>query len=313
LRRGACVVLESTTYPGTTEELVAPLLERVSGLRAGADFQLGYSPERIDPGNAAWTLENTPKVVSGIDAASLARIKDFYDRVVVQTVPVRSPKEAELTKLLENTFRHVNIALVNELAMFARDLGIDVWDAIDAAETKPFGFMSFRPGPGVGGHCLPIDPSYLSWRVKQSLGLTFRFVELANEVNEHMPDYVVRRLQAALNDRELSVKGRRILVAGVAYKRNTGDDRESPSRRIIELLHELHAEVVVCDPHVDPARSHATAGTTWVELTAEEVRKADAVLLLVDHDRFDLELVAAEARYVLDTRRCLEGPTVEHL
>jgi len=313
LRRGACVVLESTTYPGTTEELVAPLLERVSGLRAGADFQLGYSPERIDPGNAAWTLENTPKVVSGIDAASLARIKDFYDRVVVQTVPVRSPKEAELTKLLENTFRHVNIALVNELAMFARDLGIDVWDAIDAAETKPFGFMSFRPGPGVGGHCLPIDPSYLSWRVKQSLGLTFRFVELANEVNEHMPDYVVRRLQAALNDRELSVKGRRILVAGVAYKRNTGDDRESPSRRIIELLHELRAEVVVCDPHVDPARSHATAGTTWVELTAEEVRKADAVLLLVDHDRFDLELVAAEARYVLDTRRCLEGPTVEHL
>ena len=313
LTPGACVILESTTYPGTTEELVGPILEAASGLRVGDDFQLGYSPERIDPGNATWTLETTPKVVSGVDAASLARVKAFYDTIVVRTVPVRSPKEAELTKLLENTFRHVNIALVNEMAMFARDLGIDVWDAIDAAESKPFGFMPFRPGPGVGGHCLPIDPSYLSWRVKQSLGLTFRFVELANEVNEHMPDYVVRRLAAALNSRELPVKGRRILVAGVAYKKNTGDDRESPSSRVIELLRQLEAEVVVCDPHVDPDRSHATEGATWVELSAEELRRADAVVLLVDHDAFDLDLVAREAAYVLDTRRCIEGPTVEHL
>ena len=313
LRKGACVILESTTYPGTTEELVAPLLEKASGLTAGTDFHLGYSPERIDPGNATWTLETTPKVVSGIDAASLARVQGFYDTIVVKTVPVRSPKEAELTKLLENTFRHVNIALVNELTMFARDMGIDVWDAIDAAETKPFGFMPFRPGPGVGGHCLPIDPSYLSWRVKQSLGMTFRFVELANEVNEHMPDYVVRRLAAALNDRELSVKGRRILVAGVAYKRNTGDDRESPSKKVIELLLQLKADVVVCDPHVDPARSHATAGTTWVDLTAEEIAKADAVLVLVDHDAFDLDLLGREASYILDTRRCVDGVNVEHL
>ena len=313
LRIGACVILESTTYPGTTEELVGPLLEKASGLTAGTDFQLGYSPERIDPGNTTWTLETTPKVVSGIDAASLARVQGFYDTIVVQTVPVRSPKEAELTKLLENTFRHVNIALVNELTMFARDLGIDVWDAIDAAETKPFGFMPFRPGPGVGGHCLPIDPSYLSWRVKQSLGMTIRFVELANEVNEHMPDYVVRRLAAALNDRELSVKGRRILVAGVAYKRNTGDDRESPSKKVIELLLQLKADVVVCDPHVDPARSHATAGTTWVDLTAEEIAKADAVLVLVDHDAFDLDLLGREASYILDTRRCVDGVNVEHL
>ncbi|HEX2577402.1 MAG TPA: nucleotide sugar dehydrogenase, partial [Aquihabitans sp.] len=313
LRPGACVILESTTYPGTTEELVAPILEEASGLRAGPDFQLGYSPERIDPGNAIWTLETTPKVVSGLDAASLARVQGFYDTIVARTVPVRSPKEAELTKLLENTFRHVNIALVNELAMFARDLGIDVWDAIDAAESKPFGFMPFRPGPGVGGHCLPIDPSYLSWRVKQSLGLTFRFVELANEVNEHMPDYVIRRLVAALNAKELPVKGRRILVVGVAYKRNTGDDRESPSSRVIELLQQLEADVVVCDPHVDPQRSHATSGATWVELDEAEVRKADAVVVLVDHDRFDLEMVAREARYVLDTRRCIEGPAVEHL
>jgi UDP-N-acetyl-D-glucosamine dehydrogenase len=207
----------------------------------------------------------------------------------------------------------VNIALVNELAMFARDLGIDVWEAIDAAETKPFGFMPFRPGPGVGGHCLPIDPSYLSWRVKQSLGQTFRFVELANEINEHMPDYVIRRLVAALNDRELPVKGRRILVLGLAYKKNTGDDRESPSTRIIELLELLQADVAVCDPHVDPARSHAAGSAEVVELTADEVRRADAVLLLVDHDDFDLDLVAAEARYVLDTRRRMSGPTVEHL
>ena len=313
LRPGACVVLESTTYPGTTEELVAPLLEEASGLKAGTDFGLGYSPERIDPGNATWTLETTPKVVSGIDAASLARIQGFYDDIVVRTVPVRSPKEAELTKLLENTFRHVNIALVNELAMFARDLGIDVWEAIDAAETKPFGFMPFRPGPGVGGHCLPIDPSYLSWRVKQSLGQTFRFVELANEVNEHMPDYVIRRLVAALNERELPVKGRRILVLGLAYKRNTGDDRESPSTRVVELLELLHADVAVCDPHVDPARSHAAGTSEHVELTAEELRRADAVVLLVDHDDFDLDLVVREAGYVLDTRRCIAGDNVEHL
>src|SRR5690606_35803310 len=241
-----------TPYPGTTQERLAPILEAGSGLTAGRDFHLGYSPERIDPGNKTYTLVNTPKVVSGIDEASLARVKGFYDDIVVRTVPVRSPKEAELTKLLENTFRHVNIALVNELAMFARDLGIDIWEAIDAAESKPFGFMPFRPGPGVGGHCLPIDPSYLSWRVKRSHGQTFRFVELANEVNEHMPDYVVRRLAAALNTRELSVKGRRILVLGLAYKRNTGDDRESPSTRIIHLLTQLEADVAVADPHVDP-------------------------------------------------------------
>lgn len=313
LKRGACVVLESTTYPGTTEELVAPLLETASGLTAGTDFHLGYSPERIDPGNATWTFENTPKVVSGIDAASLTRIQGFYDTLVARTVPVRSPREAELTKLLENTFRHVNIALVNELAMFARDLGIDIWEAIDAAETKPFGFMPFRPGPGVGGHCLPIDPSYLSWKVKQSLGQTFRFVELANEVNEHMPGYVITRLVAALNRQELSVKGRRILVAGAAYKRNTGDDRESPSRKVIALLHQLEADVVVCDPHVDPERSHANHGGEWVDLSVDEVRRADAVIVLCDHDAFDLEMIGREARFVLDTRRCVQGANVEHL
>src|SRR5207249_3425914 len=194
LRPGATVVLESTTYPGTTEELVKPILEEMSALLAGPDFHLGYSPERIDPGNPTWSFVNTPKVVSGIDAASLAAVDAFYSSLVDRTVPVAGPKEAELTKLLENTFRHVNVALVNELAMFADDLGIDVWSAIDAASTKPFGYMRFTPGPGVGGHCLPIDPSYLSWRVRRSLGHTFRFVELANDVNDHMPDYVVRLL-----------------------------------------------------------------------------------------------------------------------
>jgi len=313
LRPGACVVLESTTYPGTTDELVQPLLEAASGLRAGPDFHLGYSPERIDPGNTTWTFETTPKVVSGIDEASLAAVAGFYDSLVARTVAVRSPREAELTKLLENTFRHVNIALVNELAMFAKDLDIDIWNAIDAAATKPFGFMPFRPGPGVGGHCLPVDPSYLSWRVRHRLGQTFRFVELANDVNEHMPDYVVNRLLAAFNDRGLALNGHRVLVAGLAYKRNTGDDRESPSRRIVELLHARGAEVVVCDPHVDPAASHLQVPVTWATLDAGTVAAADAVVVLVDHDDFDLDLVAAHGRYVLDTRRCVDGPTVESL
>jgi UDP-N-acetyl-D-glucosamine dehydrogenase len=311
LRRGACVVLESTTYPGTTEELVGPLLEDASGLTAGADFHLGYSPERIDPGNAHWTFENTPKVVSGIDAASLAAVQGFYDRLIDSTVPVSSPKEAELTKLLENTFRHVNIALVNELAVFSHDLGINVWEAIDAASTKPFGYMRFTPGPGVGGHCLPIDPSYLSWRVRRSLGEAFRFVELANDVNEHMPAYVVRRLTEALNERRLPVNGQRILLLGLSYKRNTGDARESPSQPIASRLLELGADVVAADPHVSEA--HLPRGVRRVDLDAGELAAAAAVVLLVDHDGFDLDLVQQTATYILDTRHCLTGPNVEHL
>jgi len=312
LRPGGTVVLESTTYPGTTEELVRPILEEGSGLRAGIDFHLGYSPERIDPGNLDWTFENTPKVVSGLTEACLEKIDAFYSRLVDQTVPVRSPREAELTKLLENTFRHVNIALVNELAMFAGDLGIDIWEAIDAASTKPFGYMRFTPGPGVGGHCLPIDPSYLSWRVRQSLGLTFRFVELANDVNDHMPDYVVRRLISALNDRELSVKGRRILLLGLAYKKNTADDRQSPTTAIIGQLKSLGADLVAADPHVDADRSRADV--TRVPCDVDQVRAADAVVILVDHDGFDFDMVAAEASFVLDTRHCIkDGKNVEYL
>ena len=301
---GCTVILESTTYPGSTEELVAPMLEAASGMTAGVGFHLGYSPERIDPGNEVWTFERTPKVVSGVSPASLVAVQGFFDQLVDTTVPVSSPKEAELTKLLENTFRHVNIALVNELAMFANDLGIDVWEAIDAASTKPFGYMRFTPGPGVGGHCLPIDPSYLSWRVKQSLGRSFRFVELANDVNEHMPDYVVSRLIAALNDRELSVKGRRVLLLGLAYKKNTGDARESPSAVIAAQLLALGAEVRAVDPHVQDAQ--VPVGVTRVELKADEVSSADAVLVLVDHDEFDLDLVRSQATYVLDTRNVVK-------
>jgi UDP-N-acetyl-D-glucosamine dehydrogenase len=309
LRPGATVVLESTTYPGTTEELVLPILEEISGLLAGPDFHVGYSPERIDPGNPTWTFVNTPKVVSGIDEASLAAVDGFYASLVERTVPVPSPKEAELTKLLENTFRHVNVALVNELAMFAGDLGIDVWSAIDAASTKPFGYMRFTPGPGVGGHCLPIDPSYLSWRVRRSLGHTFRFVELANDVNDHMPDYVVRRLTYGLNRRRKAVNGSRILLLGLAYKRNTSDARESPSLVVAERLVALGADVHAVDTHV--AFRALPAGIELVSLTANELRAADAVVMLTDHSDFDLDMIVSEAPYVLDTRRVF--PVAEHV
>src|SRR4051794_22895343 len=311
LRAGSTVVLESTTYPGTTEELLGPTLAEVSGLRPGTDFHLGYSPERIDPGNQMWTLVNTPKVVSGVDAAALVAVQGFYDSIVERTVPVSTPKEAELTKLLENTFRHVNIALVNELAMFAHDLGINVWEAIDAASTKPFGYLRFTPGPGVGGHCLPIDPSYLSWRVKRALGRSFRFVELANDVNQHMPDYAVQRLMVALNHERRSLNGSRILVLGLAYKKNTGDSRESPSARVVELLTSLGSDVRCADPSVN--RGDPPPNVTLVDVTADEVRSADAVLLLVDHDAFDFDLITTNARFVLDTRNRLSGPRVEAL
>ncbi len=311
LRPGTTVVLESTTYPGTTEELLVPLLEQGSGMVAGLDFHVGYSPERIDPGNPVWRFPNTPKVVSGIDGASLKAVQDFYDSLVETTVAVSGTREAELTKLLENTFRHVNIALVNELAMYAADMGIDIWDVLDAAATKPFGFMPFHPGPGVGGHCLPIDPSYLSWRVRRKLGQSFRFVELANDVNDHMPDYVVRRLMIALNRRERAVNGSRVLLLGLSYKRNTGDARESPSMVVIERLLELGAHVRAADPHV--VEEHVDPRVVRVDASVEELAAADAVILLTDHDAFDYAAVAEHARYVLDTRHRLAGEQVEYI
>ena len=311
LRRGSCVVLESTTYPGTTEELLAPILEKRSGLVAGEDFHLGFSPERIDPGNKTWRLENTPKVVSGVNASSLKAIQSFYDTLVERTVATSGTGEAELAKLIENTFRHVNIALVNELAMFAGDLGVDIWEAIDAAATKPFGFMRFSPGPGVGGHCLPIDPSFLSWRVKRRIGSPFRFVELANDVNENMPDYVLHRLMLALNRRARAIRGCRVLLLGLAYKPNTSDARESPSLVLADHLLALGAEVRAADPHVKEGQFDPRI--LLVDLCEEEVAAADAVVLLTDHDAFDYAVVLAHACYVLDTRGRLAGDQVERL
>jgi nucleotide sugar dehydrogenase len=305
LDRGALVSLESTTYPGTTEELLRPILES-GGLRAGRDFYLGYSPERIDPGNTQWSLTTTPKVVSGVDAASLAAMEAFYGALVEKVVPVGSTGEAELVKLLENTFRHVNIALVNELAMFARDLGVDIWSAIDAAATKPFGFMRFTPGPGVGGHCLPIDPSYLAWRVERRLGHRFRFVELANDVNRGMPDYVVRRVQALLNDHGRAVKGAQILVLGLAYKPGTSDWRESPAMTIVNRLAALGAHVRAHDAHV-PVDCKLAPAIPRVDCTPDELAAADLVLLLVDHPDLPYDDIARHSRLVLDTRARLRG------
>lgn len=298
LTPGATVILESTTSPGTTAEVVVPLLEAGSGLTAGCDFHVGYSPERIDPGNAHWSFENTPKVVSGIDDASLERVQALYDDLVETTIPVSGTREAELAKLLENTFRHINIALVNELAVAARELGIDAWEAIDAAGTKPFGFMKFTPGPGVGGHCLPVDPTYLSWEVRRKLGRGFRFIELANEINEGMPSHIVERVEALLNDEAKSVRGSRILLVGLAYKEDTGDIRESPALRVAELLRSKGALVSAADPHVTPR--DWPLGVERVALTASAAAMTDAAVVLTPHAEFDLS--ALEGHLVLDTR-----------
>jgi UDP-N-acetyl-D-glucosamine dehydrogenase len=310
IRPGCTVVLESTTYPGTTEDVLRPILEKGCGLRAPEDFYLGYSPERIDPGNPRWRLENTPKVVSGVDVASLAQVRNFYATLVDTTVMVTSTRTAELTKLFENTFRHINIALVNELAIVAGQLGINVREAIDAAATKPFGFMPFVPGPGVGGHCLPIDPSYLSRQVRRTLGHRFRFVELANDVNEQMPQYVTQRIALGLNSRGKAVNGSRILLLGLAYKKNVGDLRESPAIHIAELLGKQGADVHAVEPY---AGSAVVEGVRLVELSPASVAEADAVVVLADHDCFDYELVCRTASYVFDTRNRCHGPTIEPL
>ena len=312
LRPGATVIVESTSYPGTTQEQVLPWLEAGSGLIAGTDFHLGYSPERIDPGNSKWTLTTTPKVVSGINADSLEAVQAFYGPIVESTVAVSSPREAELAKIIENTFRHVNIALVNELAMIAHELGINVWEAIDAASTKPFGFMPFTPGPGVGGHCLPIDPSYLSWRGERALGQSFRFVELANDINSHMPDYVARRLMLAFNKRGRPVSGSRVLLLGLAYKKNTGDARESPAIRVAQLLKDMGADVRAADPHVVETGA-VDAVVECVQPTPEEISRADAVVLLTDHDAFSIDEISRHASYLLDCRHVAAGDNVEML
>ena len=311
LRKGATVILESTTYPGTTEDVVGALLTAASGLRAPGDYFLGYSPERIDPGNREWRLENTPKIVSGVDDTSLARVREFYDDLVEQTVPVSSPRTAELAKLLENTFRHVNIALVNELAVAARRLGTDLWEAIDAAATKPFGFMRFQPGPGVGGHCLPVDPAYLAWHVKRSSGRSFRFIELADDINNQMPRYVVGRLMEGLSKRGKALNGARLLLLGLSYKPDTGDVRESPAIEIAEALGKLGARIRAVEPFAEPER--VPCGIALVRLTERELTAADAVVVLTDHSGCDYRLVERTAGYVFDTRNRCRGENVEVL
>jgi nucleotide sugar dehydrogenase len=308
---GCTVILESTTYPGTTEEVLAPILEAGSGFTAGTDFRLGFSPERIDPGNVTYTFTTTPKVVSGMDEVSLKAVQGFYDLLVDRTVPVSGTREAELTKLLENTFRHVNIALVNELAQHSHALGIDIWEVIRAASSKPFGFMPFFPGPGVGGHCLPIDPSYLSWKIERQLGSVSRFVKIANDVNDRMPAYVVQRILLGLNSRGKATKGARIVVLGLSYKKNSNDARETPATGVIEGLLGLGADVRVHDTHCDAHPLDARAPR--VQLSVDEVSAADLVVLVTDHDDVDYDLVVHHAPYVFDTRHKLTGDNVEHL
>ncbi len=311
LKRGSVVILESTTYPGTTEQILVPILEEESGMKVDEDFYVGYSPERIDPGNKDWGFVETPKVVSGTSPESLRRVQGFYDQLVNETVPVSGTKEAELTKLLENTFRHVNIALVNELAIFAYQLGVNIWDSIEAASTKPFGFMKFTPGPGVGGHCLPVDPSYLSWEIKRQLGQTFRFVELANDVNDHMPRYVAERIVFALNKRGIATVNARVLLIGVAYKKNTGDTREAPAFQIINRLEELGCKILAADPHVSDEQW--PKGVARVEIDADVLASVDAAVILADHDAFDLSILEESNVITLDTKNALRGAYGEQI
>jgi UDP-N-acetyl-D-glucosamine dehydrogenase len=297
LQAGQLIVIESTTYPGTTRERVAPLLEERSGLRAGADFNLAFSPERIDPGRSDFALANTPKVVGGLTAACGARAESIYRHVCEEVVQVSTPEVAELAKLLENVFRAVNIALVNELAMLTDRMGIDIWEVVDAAATKPYGFMRFEPGPGMGGHCLPVDPFYLAWRARE-FGMSAEFVELAGKINQQMPYHCVEKLQRVLNERGRAVRGARIAILGVSYKPNVGDLRESPAIKIIELLHGLGAEVVYHDDHVS-----ALERLGLYSLPLEEALDgAELALIVTAHDGIDYNAVAAHTTCVLDLR-----------
>jgi UDP-N-acetyl-D-glucosamine dehydrogenase len=307
LRRGQLVVLESTTYPGTTEELLRPLLEE-GGLKAGRDFFLAYSPEREDPGNRDFATRNIPKVVGGIDEASQRLAVALYEPIVDGVVPVSSPRVAEACKILENTYRAVNIALVNELKGVFTAMGIDVWEVIEAAKTKPFGFQAFYPGPGLGGHCIPIDPFYLAWAARKH-GQNTRFIELAGEINTAMPQYVVGRVAEALNDDGKPIKGSRVLVLGVAYKRDVDDPRESPAFAILELLEARGARVAYNDPHVPalPRMRHHKLRLDSQPLTPELLGGQDCVVLVTDHSRYDYDFIAGHCRLLVDTRNATAG------
>jgi UDP-N-acetyl-D-glucosamine dehydrogenase len=300
LRPGALVVLESTTYPGTTEEVVRPLLEKGSGLTAGLDFALAFSPERIDPGNHAYSIRNTPKVVGGVTPSCTEAAASFYGKICDHVVRAASAREAEMAKLLENTYRHVNIALVNEMAIFCHELGVDLWDAIRCAATKPFGFQPFFPGPGVGGHCIPIDPSYLSYQVRR-LGYPFRFVELAQEINGRMPGYVVSRATELLNQNFKPVNGSTVLLLGVTYKKDCADLRETPATSVARQLWRAGARVTYCDPYVPEwfVDGHRVEAGGRV---ADAAAAADLVILLQAHSAYDPAEIGRQARLLLDTR-----------
>jgi len=298
-RLGTLVVLESTTYPGTTRELVQPKFLR-RGLVIGVDVFLAFSPERVDPGNPRYNTKNTPKVVGGLTPACLEVASALYARCIDTVVPVSSPEAAELVKLLENTFRSVNIGLVNEMAIVCDRLGVNVWEVIDAAATKPFGFMKFVPGPGIGGHCIPLDPHYLAWKMR-TLNYRTRFIDVASEINSQMPDFVVEKVARALNDVRRSLNGSRVLVIGVAYKKNIDDIRESPALDVIRLLEERGSTVVYHDPYI-PSFTEDRRTRTSVTLTAEELGHADGVVIVTDHSNIDYQLIVDHARVVVDTR-----------
>lgn len=301
---GMLVVLESTTYPGTTRELLQPRME-AAGLTVGTDVFLAFSPERVDPGNPVYNTHNTPKVVGGITPGCVATASAFYQTCIETVVPVSSPEAAELVKLLENTFRAVNIGLVNEIAIICDKLGVNVWEVIDAAATKPFGFMKFTPGPGIGGHCIPLDPHYLAWKMR-TLNYKTRFIDLASEINSTMPDYVVDKVALALNDAAKAVRGSRVLVLGVAYKRDIDDVRESPALDIIRLLEDRGAHVEYHDPFVLEIREDGHVRRT-VELSDEMLRWADACVIVTDHKQIEWQRVVEQAALVVDTRNVCAG------
>ncbi len=302
LRRGQLIVLESTTYPGTTRELLLPALES-TGLKPGQDFFLAFSPERVDPGNPQWNTRNTPKVVGGLTAACRRVAMAVYEPAIENLVPVSSTEAAELVKILENTFRSVNIGLVNEMAIVCDKLGVDVWEVIEAAATKPFGFMKFTPGPGVGGHCIPLDPHYLAWKMR-TLNYRTRFIELAGEINAEMPEYWVGRVVDRLNEQGRPARGSKVLVVGVAYKKDIDDIRESPALDVIRLLQRRGAVVSYHDPHVARLRDEAI-DLASVPLTSEQVAGADCVVIVTDHSNVDYALVERCAPLVVDTRNAL--------
>jgi nucleotide sugar dehydrogenase len=312
LHPGMLVVLESTTYPGTTEEVLRPMLEATSGLTAGRDFSLAFSPERVDPGNAHFGIGNTPKVVGGVTDRCTQQAIAFYERFIDTVVAARGSREAEMAKLLENTYRHINIALVNEMARFCHDLDIDLWDVIRCASTKPFGFQAFHPGPGVGGHCIPIDPNYLSFQVRARLGYPFRFVELAEEINATMPSYVAQRVKELLKDADLSVERAGVLLLGVTYKPNIADERESPAVPLATELEAYGATVDFHDPYV-PRWEHSGHCTTRVADLDAAMRAADITVLLQDHDEYDIQHISSTAQLLLDTRGVASGSGVTRL